>query len=411
MRMKLSMERIEGGITAIEGIEASGVCCGLKKDGTDDLALVYFRDPAVSAGVFTSNRFKAAPLLVTERHIKNPVRALVVNSGNANSCTGERGMEDALATAQMAADHLGLRTEEVLVSSTGVIGSYLPMENITNGINKAAASLSPLGGGAAARAIMTTDTFPKESAYLVHIESEENLSFKVAGMAKGAGMICPDMATLLVFLFTDLPLERDFLQETLSEAVNRSLNVISIDCDTSTNDMALLFSCAKPGRSAVITQKDGEVLKEAFRQALLFLCRDIAVQLVRDGEGAGKVISLTVRGASDYTAARKVARAVLNSFLVKTAVFGGDANWGRIICAVGYSGVEFAPQLVDLYLADVKVAEEGRSLPFDELKAAEIMRQTEVPITIDLHMGDEELLAWGCDLSYDYVKINSSYRS
>ena len=378
------------------------------KDGSDDLALVYCLHPAACAGVFTTNKFKAPPLLVTEKHLANPVRALVVNSGNANACTGDRGLEDALATAQMAAACLGLQKEEVLVASTGVIGEYLPMEKVSAGLKKAVSFLSASGGGAAARAIMTTDTNPKERAYRVSIEGKEKLTFKIAGMAKGSGMICPDMATMLAFLFTDLHLEKGFLDEALREAVKHSFNVISVDGDTSTNDMVLLFSC--PGEKR-FPEKDEGVLKEAFCRALLELCRDLATQVVADGEGAGKVIRLTVRGAEDYAAARKLARSVLNSTLVKTAFFGEDANWGRIITAMGYSGVAFKPHLVDVFLGDLQVAAGGRGLPFDEQRAREILQKSEIPVFIHLHIGEEELVAWGCDLSYDYVKINSSYRN
>jgi len=406
--MKIKLEKIEGGITAISGIQAAGVSCGIKKDNLDDLALIYCSRPAACAGVFTTNKFKAAPLMVTEKHLANPIRALVVNSGNANACTGEQGLEDALATAQIAAGCLGLQKEEVLVSSTGVIGQYLPMEKLSAGIEKAASLLSSSGGGAAARAIMTTDTFPKESAYRVSLEGKEELSFRIAGMAKGSGMICPDMATMLAFLFTDLELEKSFLQEALREAVKRSFNVISIDGDTSTNDMVLLFSCAGAER---FPAKEEDALKEAFCQALLHLCRDLSTQLVADGEGAGKVIRLTVQGAPDYAAGRKIARAVLNSTLVKTAFFGEDANWGRIITAMGYSGADFEPRLVDVFLGDLQVASAGRGLSFDEQKAREILQKAEIPVLIHLHMGEEELVAWGCDLSYDYIKINSSYRS
>ena len=420
--MKIDIEKIEGGIDVVPGVQAAAVSCGLKKgDPVDDLALVYLTHPAVAAGVFTMNKFRAAPLLVTEKHLNNSVRALVVNSGNANACTGEQGLSDALATAQAAAERLGLQKEDVLVASTGVIGSFMPMDKITAGITEAAATLSPSGGRDAARAIMTTDTFPKESAYRVSIidegEGKESvrLSFKIAGMAKGAGMICPDMATMLAFVFTDLELERDFMQEALGEAVKRSFNLISVDGDTSTNDMVLLFSCPGVDKGGDGDGKEllagYEILKEAFNQVLLQLCRDLAVMMVKDGEGAIKLISLTVRGAKDYNTARKIARSVLNSSLVKTAFFGEDANIGRIMNALGYSGAEFDPLLVDLYLADLMVVAGGCGLSFDEQKAAEILRLAEIPVLIDLHMGEEELLAWGCDLGYDYIKINSSYRS
>lgn len=409
--MKIKLEKIEGGITAIPGIQAAGIGCGIKKNNLEDLALIYSSRPAACAGVFTTNKFKAAPLIITEKHLANPVRALVVNSGNANACTGEQGLEDALTTAQIAADCLGVRKEEVLVSSTGVIGQYLPMEKLSAGIKKAASCLSSSGGAAAARAIMTTDTHPKESAYRVSIEGREELSFRIAGMCKGAGMICPDMATMLAFLFTDLEVERTFLQEALREAVKHSFNVITIDGDTSTNDMVLLFSCAGEEQPSVQEESELSELKEAFKQALLHLCRDLAIQLVADGEGVRKVIRLTVRGASDYASGRKIARSVLNSALVKTAFFGGDANWGRIITAMGYSGADFEPRLVDVFLGDLQVAGEGRGLLFDEERAREILQETEISVLINLHLGEEELIAWGCDMSYDYIKINSSYRS
>ncbi|HHU76408.1 MAG TPA: bifunctional glutamate N-acetyltransferase/amino-acid acetyltransferase ArgJ [Firmicutes bacterium] len=406
--MEIELKKIEGGITAISGVKAAGISSGLKKNSGKDLALVYLPYPAPCAGVFTTNAFKAAPLQVTEKRLKDPVRALIVNSGNANACTGDRGLEDARETARIVANCLKLRPEEVLVSSTGVIGQYLPMEKIAPGIEKAVSALSPSGGGDAARAIMTTDTFPKERAYLVSPRGKEHLSFKIAGMAKGAGMICPDMATMLAFLFTDLPLEKGFLQDALREAVRRSFNVISVDGDTSTNDMALLFSC---GGAKKLPENDENILKEAFRQGLLHLCRQLAIDLVRDGEGASKVIHLTVKGASDYASARKIARAVLNSPLVKTAFFGEDANWGRIITAMGYSGVDFKPHLVDVFLGDLQVAAAGKGLAFDEERAREILHKTEIYVLVRLHMGNEELAAWGCDLSYDYIKINSSYRS
>lgn len=404
--MNYKMEILPGGITAVQGIEAAGVFCGLKKNGEKDLALVYSRQPAVAAAVFTTNRFKAAPLLVTEQHLAGNVRAIVVNSGNANSCTGEQGIADARAMARLTAHRLGLQPEEVLVASTGVIGAYLPMEKIAAGVDEAAALLSATGGHTAAQAIMTTDKVVKERA-IRFTAGEEGRSFVLAGMAKGSGMICPDMATMLAFLATDLEVERELLQEALQHAVAHSFNLISVDGDTSTNDMVLLL--AQQGRGPRLDRQSP--LWPAFKDALLYTCRDLAYQVVADGEGVTKVIKLTVRGALDYNMGRRLARSVLNSALVKTAFFGEDANWGRIITAMGYAGVDFNPEEVDIYLGNVQVMAAGKGLIFDEVAAKEVLMQREIPVLIDLKLGSHEVTGWGCDLSYEYVSINSAYRS
>ncbi len=403
--MKYKMEILQGGITAVQGIEASGVHCGLKKNGGKDLALIYSCVPAVAAAVFTTNKLKAPPLVVTEQHLAGTVRAIVVNSGNANSCTGEQGIADARAMVRLAADRLGLQEKEVLVASTGVIGAYLPLEKIAAGVEEAAALLSTRGGRAAAQAIMTTDKVEKESA--ARFTADDGGSFILAGMAKGAGMICPDMATLLVFLATDLEIEQKLLQEALEEAVSFSFNLISIDGDTSTNDMALLLSL-QGGGPRLNRQSP---LWPVFKDALLYICRDLAYKVVADGEGATKVIKLTVKGALDYTMGRRLARSVLNSALVKTAFFGEDANWGRIITAMGYAGVDFVPERVDIFLGDVQVMAAGKGLVFDEAAAKKVLMQREVPVLIDLKLGTEEVTGLGCDLSHEYVSINSSYRS
>lgn len=403
--MDFKIEKIKGGITAVGGLEAAGVSCGIKKNGNKDLALLFCPEPVSAAGVFTTNRFKAPPLLVTEKHLKNPIRAVVINSGNANACTGEQGYKDALTTCRLVAEKLGLKAEEVLVSSTGVIGVYLPMEKIARGIEQAVANLSRDGGKDAALAIMTTDTVPKEVALKVTVGER---SFVLAGMAKGSGMICPDLATMLAFIATDLRVKKGAMLRALKEAVAHSFNLITVDGDTSTNDLVLLLSTGNTQQEAI---DERDFLWGAFQEALLKVCRELARMIVLDGEGATKLIRLVIRGASDYNSARKLSRAILNSCLVKTAFFGEDANWGRIITAMGYSGVDFYPERVDIYLGEVQVTAKGTGLVFDEERAKAVLRQREVPIFIDLHMGETEITALGCDLSYDYVTINSAYRS
>ncbi len=402
----MKMEKIPGGVTAVSGVEAAGVHCGIKKNKEKDLALLYYPRPARAAGVFTRNLFKAPPLQVTRDHLQNPVRAVVINSGNANACTGEQGRQDALATTQLVAEKLQVPAEEVLVSSTGVIGVYLPMGQLARGVEEAVLRLSPSmeSGYDAARAIMTTDTVPKEAAYRVQLDS---VYFTVGGMAKGAGMICPDMATLLGFICTDLDLSRDALQVALRWAVERSFNVITVDGDTSTNDMVLLVSTGISG----IKVEPGTSLWESFREALFQVCQELSYRIVSDGEGVTKVIRLVVQGAPDYQTARTLSRAVLNSCLVKTAFFGEDANWGRLITAMGYSGAAFDPSAVDIFLGDVQVTRQGTGVIFDETRAKKVLEKREIPVFIHLHAGEEELTSYGCDLSYDYVTINSDYRS
>ncbi len=401
--MSYPVEKIGGGITAPGEIEAAGEHCGLKPGGDKDLALIYCRRPAAAAGMFTTNRFKSPPLLVSEKHLQNPVRAIVINSGVANACTGQQGIDDALATAGAAASELAVGREEVLVFSTGVIGVYLPMEKISRGIGSAAKNLSPRGGGSAAEAIMTTDTVPKEAAYRVRAGGS---SFTIGGMAKGSGMICPDVATMLAFITTDVQVERGLLQKALKAAVDRSFNVISVDGDTSPNDAVILLSS---GASGLRVEENGP-LWDIFVEALTMFCRELACMIVADGEGATKFIELNIKGAPDYDTGRALARAILNSCLVKTAFFGEDANWGRIITALGYAGVYFDPARINVYLGDLQVTENGRGLVFDELKAKEILGQEKINVTVELQIGHEDVTAWGCDLSYDYVTINSSYR-
>lgn len=406
--MSYQIESLSGGITAVEGVEAAGVCCGLKKNGEKDFALIYSKKPATAAGVFTTNRFKAPPLLVTEEHLQGTVRAIAVNSGNANSCTGGQGFDDAKSMAALAAARLGLQPAEVLVASTGVIGVYLPLDKIAHGVELAASQLSPAGGTDAARAIMTTDTVVKESAYRFVTEKDgERFTFVVGGMAKGSGMICPDMATMLAFMATDVNVDTDLLQEALREAVKYTFNMITVDGDTSTNDMVLLLACGGAGQKL---RKDSPHWP-VFKEAVLQLCRDLSYKVVSDGEGVTKVIKLTLQGAADYASGRRLALTVLNSSLVKTAFFGEDANWGRIVTALGYAGVEIVPNRVDIYLGDVQVMAGGKGLVFDEAAARAVLMQAEVPLLINLNLGHQEITAWGNDLSHAYISINAAYRS
>lgn len=394
------------GITTVQGIKAAAVHCGLKQKKRD-LALIYSKDDCAAAGVFTRNRVQAAPVKLCRDGIAGPIRAVAVNSGNANACTGERGMQDARDMAELTASSLGLSPAQVLVCSTGVIGKHLPMKQVEKGITRVAAALSGelRAGREASQAILTTDTVSKEVAYRGFLGG---VGFHLAGMAKGSGMICPDMATMLAFLFTDLRISRPLLQHLFQDAVDRTFNLISIDGDTSTNDTALLLANGASGAAEITS---GTLLCGAFAELLEEACRDLAYQIVADGEGITKVITLTLQGAPDVPSARALARAVLNSPLVKTAFYGEDANWGRILAALGYAGVDFDPCGVDIFLGPLQVASKGGAVPFRESEARLILRQKEISVLVDLHAGDTSLTAWGSDLSHDYVTINSNYRT
>lgn len=401
---------IDGGVTAAPGFLAAGVHAGLKKVKRD-LALLFSKEPAVAAGVFTTNKVKAAPLKVSREHLQNEVaKAVVINSGNANACTGEKGLEDAKTMAEITAKVLGCEPQEVLVASTGVIGVPLPMEKIIQGIRNAALDLTPTGGALAAEAIMTTDTFPKE------ISLEFSVGGKTAilgGMAKGSGMIHPNMATMLGFLTTDLAISKELLQEALTEVVQKTFNMITVDGDTSTNDMVLIMANGLAGNEPIADKKDPAY--QEFYQALTYACTHLAKAIAKDGEGATKLLTVEVVNAATEKDARLAAKSVCSSNLVKTALFGEDANWGRILAAVGYSGADFDPEKVDIFIksaaGEIIVASQGAGLNFDEEKAKEILQEKEITFVIDLHEGTQGATAWSCDFSYNYVKINSSYRS
>lgn len=399
---------IAGGVTAPAGFLAAGVACGLRKHGDErpDLALVYSESAAVAAGVYTRNRVQAAPVLVTREHLGGGLaRAIVVNAGMANACTGERGLADARRTAAAAAEALGLNPGEVVVASTGVIGNYLPMERVEAGVREAAGRLSRIGAADAALAIATTDTFTKEKAVQVIVGGRP---VTIGAMAKGSGMIRPDMATMLCFLTTDAAITPAALQEALSAAADRSFNMITVDGDTSTNDMVVILANGLAGNPVI--QAGSEDFR-LFLQALDEVCVSLARSVARDGEGATRLIEVAVRGAASLADARRAALAVAGSSLVKAAVFGADANWGRVMAALGYSGAAFDPARVSVYLGPLKLVEGGCSAGFDEDLARTLLTRDTVRLEIDLGNGWAAAEAWGCDLTYDYVKINGSYRS
>lgn len=397
--------KIDGGVPAARGYLAAGVPAGIKGDKRD-VAVLYSPEPAAVAGVFTTNIVKAAPLQVTMARLENNrARALVVNSGNANACNGEQGLKDAEVMAAEAANLLGLPEDEVLVSSTGVIGQPLPMDKVITGIRRAVEALHAEGGHDAALAIMTTDTVSKEYAVQVDIGGQ---IVNVGGMAKGSGMIHPNMATMLAFITTDAAVSPEALTQLLRWAVDDSFNMITVDGDTSTNDMVLIMANGAAGNQEIQSSGQGYDL---FRDAVARVCTELAVAVVKDGEGATKLLEIRVRNASSREDARRAARAVAASSLVKSAFFGADANWGRILCAAGYSGAKFKPEKVDIFLGPLQVAGDGGAMPFSEEQAAEILQEAHITVDIDFKDGSACATAWGCDLSYEYVRINGSYRT
>lgn len=397
-----------GGITTPQGFKAGVAQAGIKYQGRYDLALVISEYPATGAGVFTTNKFQAAPVLISRQHLasQDKIRGFVVNSGCANACTGAEGLADALMMVQVAAEVTGFRTEEFLVASTGVIGVPLPMTKVRLGIIEAGKNPSVKAGLLAAQAIMTTDTVSKEIALEVEIDGHKVI---LGAMAKGSGMIHPNMATMLGFVTTDAAISKACLQEALLLANQDSYNMVTVDGDTSTNDTLVVLANGQAANSLIDNPK-GESF-QIFLAALKTICVLMAKMIARDGEGATKLLEVRVVNSPSLEDARKAARTIAGSSLVKTAIFGQDANWGRIICALGYSGAEFAPEEVDVYLGELLVAEKGRGLDFEENAASKILEKAEVVVTVDLHAGEDAATAWGCDLSYDYVKINADYRT
>ncbi len=401
------MKKIDGGITAVSGVRAAGVHAGLKKSEKKDVALIVTDAPAVAAGVFTKNSVTAAPVQVCRQHLADATaQAIIVNSGNANACTGALGMTNAQQMAAITAERLGLAANQVLVSSTGVIGQQLPMDIIGNGIQLAADALSTEGGDDAAEAIMTTDTHAKSVAVAVEIDGTP---VRIGGIAKGSGMIAPNMATMLSFLTTDACITGETLQSALTRVVDDTYNLLTIDTDMSTNDTVLLLATAKAGNPD-IAETAGENY-EAFCAGLQFVCTELTKMLARDGEGATKLVEVVVKRAKDRGDAEKAARAVAESPLVKTAIFANDANWGRIMMAIGKSGAAFHPYQVDVWLGDYQLVKDGMDAGFDEEKATELFAQDPVRITIDLRAADAAITMWTCDYSYDYIRINADYRT
>lgn len=401
------MQVIEGSITAPQGFMAAGVCAEIKKKGKKDVAIIYSQEKCVAAGVFTTNVVRAACVDISKSHLADGMaQAIVVNSGNANACTGDQGEKDTMAMANLTADLLGLKASDVVVASTGVIGVNMPMDKINLGIKEAASNLSADGADCAAQAIMTTDLVPKQIAVEVEIQGKP---VRIGAIAKGSGMIHPNMATMLAFITTDVNISSKCLEKLLKESVDLSYNMISVDRDTSTNDMAIVLANGLAQNELIDDENSPAylTLKEAFSYINTYLAKLIA----RDGEGATRLIEVKVNNAPDNISARKIARSIVASNLTKAAVFGQDANWGRILAAAGYSGAIFDPTKVDVYLGTVKMAENGMGLDFDEEEAKLALKEETVVITVDLKAGSNEAVAWGCDLSYDYVRINAAYRT
>jgi len=387
-----------GTVTSPEGFFAGATSAGINERAADkpDLAVLFSEAPCLAAALFTTTKLKAAPVLLSQKRLREreKIGAVVVNSGCANAYVGEQGLVDAAEIAELVGEGIGVAPEEVLVASTGVIGAPLPMEKIRVGVDRIV--LVRDGGHELAKAIMTTDSFPKEAAVRVKGGKTE---FTIGGAAKGSGMIHPDMATLLCFITTDAAIDKEFLQRALKRAVDASFNMISVDGDTSPNDMVLMMANGLAGNVSL----------DAFVQALEKLCIYLAKRLVSDGEGATKFIEMNVTGAVNLAQARAAAKAVVSSSLVKAAVHGADPNWGRIMAAVGRSGVEVEESKFDLYVGDIQVVKEGKALPFDGSAVIKLLKGKEVTFTANLNLGSGKATAWGCDLSPEYVTINSHY--
>lgn len=409
------MKHTNGGVCAAKGFKASGVYCGIKKSNSpthkNDLGMIVSDVPCAAAAVYTTNKVKGAPIIVTKKNLKKTggvARAVIVNSKNANTCNAD-GEEKAEKMCSLAANALGIKSEEIIVASTGVIGQVLPIEPIEAGIKPLVDGLSYMGNEAVATAIMTTDTIKKE--YAVEFEIG-GVKCKIGGMAKGSGMIHPNMATTLNFITTDAAIEKSALQEALNDIVKITYNCLSIDGDTSTNDMVALMANGLAQNEEI---KSGSVEFVLFKSALYEVMMHLTRMLAKDGEGASKLIECVCKGAPSQDDAITVAKSVIGSTLFKCAIFGEDANWGRILCAVGYADAEFDINKVDVDLkseyGEIAVCRSGAGVEFSEEKAAEILKSDEIFVLINLHAGEAKATAWGCDLTYDYVKINGDYRT
>lgn len=407
------MKIIKGGVTAAKGFEAASAAVGIKYQGRTDMALVYSQKPCEAAGTFTTNVVKAAPVKWDKKVVESNAKpqVVVINSGIANACTGETGMEYCKEVAKEAAKALETETESVLIGSTGVIGMQLPVEKMKDGVHLLAKEKAEglEMGNLAAKAIMTTDTKEKEAAVTIELDGT---TVTIGGMAKGSGMIHPNMCTMLAFITTDAVISKEALQAALSSDVEETYNMISVDGDTSTNDTVLLLANQMAGNKEIQKgTKEFEIFKEALHEVNTTLAKKIA----GDGEGATALLEVTVQGAETKQQAKTLAKSVICSNLTKTAIAGHDANWGRILCAMGYAGVEFEPEKTDLFIqssaGELKLVENGMALDYSEEKATEILSQTEVCVVADIKAGTEKATAWGCDLTHGYIDINADYRS
>lgn len=401
------MQLIDGGITAPQKFVAAGVKAGIKQSGKEDVAIIFSEVPAAAAALFTQNTMAAAPVQVSrEVAALGKARAFIVNSGCANACTGQQGLQDARQMARIGAEALKIAENEVIIASTGIIGVNLPMEKLAKGINQAAVSLSGEGYEDATLAIMTTDTFQKTCAYEFSLGGKQ---IRIGGIAKGAGMIHPNMATMLCFITTDIEITPAVLKKALTDAVKVSFNMITVDGDTSTNDMIAILANGAAGNDCIdsIDHPDYPVFAENLKTVATYL----AQQVVRDGEGATKFLEIKVSGAKDFADAKTAAMSIAKSPLVKTAFFGEDPNWGRILCAAGYSGAMADPKQTSLSIGGVKIVEGGLGAQYDEQKLRKIMSEHDIQVLVDLGVGSAEATVWTCDFSYEYVKINGEYHT
>ena len=407
------MKKIEGGITAAKGFQAAGGAAGIKKQGVKDMALVYSEVPCVAAGTFTTNIVKAAPVKWDQEIVYNhpTAQAIVCNSGIANACTGEEGYGYCRKTAEAASAALSIPEDSVLVASTGVIGKQIPIDKIAAGVEMLKPQLAATREAAAtaAQAIMTTDTEPKEVAVQIEIGGK---TVTIGSMCKGSGMIHPNMCTMLSFVTTDIAISRELLQEALSADVKDTYNMISVDGDTSTNDTCLVLANGMAG-NAEITEKNADY--EEFCKALNYVNETLAKKMAGDGEGCTALFEVKVIGAESKAQAVTLSKSIITSSLTKAAIFGHDANWGRILCAMGYSGAQFDPEKVDLFFesaaGSMQIIKDGVALDYSEEQATKILSEPEVTAIADVKMGNASATAWGCDLTFDYVKINADYRS
>ena len=409
----MAMKIIEGGVTAAAGFEAAGVEAAIKYQNRKDMALIYSQEPCRVAGVFTGNVVKAAPVLWDKEIVAHApyAQAVVVNAGIANACTGKQGYECCKQTAQKAAEALGVSSDAVLVASTGVIGWQIPVEKIAAGVDRLVRTKAhtPEAGLAAVEAIMTTDTKPKQAAVQIEIGGK---TVTVGGMCKGSGMIHPNMSTMLGFITTDAAISKELLQEALSEDVKDTFNMVSVDGDTSTNDTLVVLANGLAGNPE-ITEKNADY--DRFREALHYIDETLAKKMAGDGEGATALFETRVIHAATKQEARQLSKSVVCSSLTKAMIYGHDANVGRIMCALGYSGVDFDPEQVDIFCESsedrMQICKDGMLTDYSEEEATKILSAPEVRVIVDMHRGEAQAAAWGCDLTYDYVKINADYRS